>query len=51
MVFLIFFKWFLVDAGKENPSILITMIDMFLSFGSQIDDDDLFYGGQVRRVD
>ena len=47
MCFLIFYKWFFVDAGKSNPSILITMIDMFLSVGSGIDSDDKFYEGQV----
>ena len=36
-----------MDAGKSNPSILITMIDMFLSVGSGIDADDKFYEGQV----
>ncbi|KAL5260203.1 hypothetical protein ACHWQZ_G010350 [Mnemiopsis leidyi] len=46
MCFLIFYKWFFVDAGKSNPSILITMIDMFLSVGSGIDSDDKFYEGQ-----
>ena len=49
MCFLIFYKWFFIDSGKEQPSLLIAMIDMFLSFGEDIEEDDLIYEGQVRR--
>ena len=51
MCFLIFYKWFFVDATKSNPSILITMIDMFLAVGQKIDEDDLFYPGQVSTTE
>lgn len=50
MCFLIVYKWFFIDAGKDNPSILITMIDMFLSIGDKIDDDDKFFAYQVPNV-
>lgn len=45
MVFLIFYKWIFITTFVTQPSILLTMINMFLDFGT-VDDVDRFFGYQ-----
>ncbi|KJE90422.1 vacuolar proton ATPase [Capsaspora owczarzaki ATCC 30864] len=42
LVFMIIFKWLTYWPGSQAPSLLITLINMFLKFGS-IEKDDVLY--------
>eukprot|EP00117_Sycon_ciliatum_P034312 scpid31509/ scgid26213/ V-type proton ATPase 116 kDa subunit a isoform 1; Clathrin-coated vesicle/synaptic vesicle proton pump 116 kDa subunit; Vacuolar adenosine triphosphatase subunit Ac116; Vacuolar proton pump subunit 1; Vacuolar proton translocating ATPase 116 kDa subunit a isoform 1 len=51
LVFMIFFKWIAVDTYTQAsnagaPSLLIMLINMFLSFGS-VKPENIFYSGQA----
>lgn len=47
LVIMIFFKWIAFSVKTENqPSLLLALINMFLKFGSRIEDKDLLYPGQ-----
>ncbi|KAF1744429.1 hypothetical protein MXB_2206 [Myxobolus squamalis] len=47
LVFMIFYKWIFFNFSHPTPpSLLITLINMFLNFSKPIDDADRLYGGQ-----
>ena len=47
LVFIIFYKWNHDWTGQSAPSLLITLINMFLSFGSKPGDGQVIYGDAV----
>ncbi|KAK2570230.1 V-type proton ATPase 116 kDa subunit a 1, partial [Acropora cervicornis] len=47
LVIMIFYKWIAFSANSENqPSLLLALINMFLKFGTEIENKDLLYPGQ-----
>ena len=47
LCFMIFFKWFACGPRTTQPSLLICLINMFLQFGSPIEEEMTLYGNQV----
>lgn len=47
LVILIFYKWIAINVNEKQPSLLLTLINMFLSFGKVEKDGTLFKGQAV----
>ncbi|XP_068716024.1 V-type proton ATPase 116 kDa subunit a 1-like isoform X5 [Montipora foliosa] len=47
LVILIFYKWIAINVNEEQPSLLLALINMFLSIGKVEEKDTLFKGQAV----